>query len=103
VLTFSLILAALGRTAELETPFSSPASQAYPGFDCIVVDQNGDDRVEQIVDRWQSRLPLRRISNGYASDSVFPSAATAISHNLRPAHLLADNNQPFAAPNRRLS
>jgi glycosyltransferase involved in cell wall biosynthesis len=61
--TFSLIIATLGRTAELETLFSSLASQAYPGLECIVVDQNTDDRLEKIVDGWRSRLPLRRITS----------------------------------------
>lgn len=63
MLTFSLIVATLGRTAELECLFKSLSTQAYPAVECIVVDQNADDRVERIVKRWRSRLPLCRITS----------------------------------------
>jgi glycosyltransferase involved in cell wall biosynthesis len=63
MLSFSLIIATLGRTKELETLFDSLASQAYPEFECIIVDQNPDRRVKDIVDRWRDVLPLRVVDS----------------------------------------
>ena len=63
MLTFSLVVATVGRTKELDTLFHSLAEQAYPQLECIVGDQNADDRVERIVDRWRSALPLRRVTS----------------------------------------
>jgi glycosyltransferase involved in cell wall biosynthesis len=61
VLTFSLIVATLGRSTELENLFRSLAWQGYPSFECIIVDQNRDDRVKSIVRRWNDTLNLRVI------------------------------------------
>ena len=63
MLTFSLIVATVGRTKELETLFESLVSQAYPEFECIIVDQNPDRRVKDIVDRWKGLLNLRVIDS----------------------------------------
>jgi glycosyltransferase involved in cell wall biosynthesis len=63
MLSFSLIIATLGRTTELEYLFSSLASQAYPRFECIVVDQNPDRRVKDVVDRWKCQLNLRVVDS----------------------------------------
>ena len=61
--TFSLIVATLGRTTELENLFESLASLAYPGFECIIVDQNSDRRVKDIVDWWKGVLNLRVVDS----------------------------------------
>jgi glycosyltransferase involved in cell wall biosynthesis len=61
MLTFTLIIATLGRTAELDTLLTSLAAQDYPGLDCIVVDQNPDDRLRALLDRWHEILPIRRL------------------------------------------
>jgi glycosyltransferase involved in cell wall biosynthesis len=63
MLTFSLIVATLGRTRELEALFDSLASQTYPEFECIIVDQNPDRRVKDIVDRWKGVLNLRVVDS----------------------------------------
>jgi glycosyltransferase involved in cell wall biosynthesis len=63
MLTFSLIVATLGRTRELENLFESLASQAYPNLECIIVDQNPDRRVKEIVDLWKDVLKLRVIDS----------------------------------------
>jgi len=63
MLKFSLVIATLGRTTELDFLLSSLASQCYPDLQCIVVDQNLDSRVEQIVDRWSSALNIVRVTS----------------------------------------
>ena len=63
MLTFSLIVATLGRATDLEYLFKSVAAQGYPQMECIVIDQNTDDRVERIVERWQPAIPLRRVTS----------------------------------------
>ncbi len=63
MLKFSLVIATLGRTTELDFLFDSLASQGYPGLECIVVDQNLDSRVERIVDRWNSSLNIVRVTS----------------------------------------
>ncbi len=63
MLTFSLIIATLGRTNELENLFESLASQGHLDFECIVVDQNIDRRVKDIVDRWKGLLNLRVVDS----------------------------------------
>lgn len=48
---FSLILATVGRTAELNRLFDTLAAQTLHDFDVIVVDQNRDDRLLPILHR----------------------------------------------------
>ncbi|CAN0627634.1 Glycosyltransferase, GT2 family [Burkholderia multivorans] len=55
---FSLIMATLGRSAEIVRMFDSLVLQQYPNLELIVVDQNPDDRVVRIVERYGSRLPI---------------------------------------------
>ncbi|GIZ54006.1 glycosyltransferase family 2 protein [Noviherbaspirillum aridicola] len=45
----SLVVATVGRTAELAGLFASLAAQSWRGFEVIVVDQNGDDRLDAIL------------------------------------------------------
>jgi glycosyltransferase involved in cell wall biosynthesis len=63
MLKISLIVATFGRAAELETLFRSLEMQEYTSFEVIVVDQNSDNRVAKIVDRWSSVLPLKRVTS----------------------------------------
>jgi len=48
---FSLILATVGRTRELDRLFNSFAAQTFHNFEVIVVDQNEDDRLVPHVER----------------------------------------------------
>jgi len=58
---FSLVVPTLGRTTELETLFASLAAQGYAGLDCVLVDQNEDDRLASVVERWQGAFPIVRL------------------------------------------
>lgn len=48
---FSLILATVGRTAELDRLFDSLAAQTCRDFEVILIDQNADDRLLPHIDR----------------------------------------------------
>ncbi|MES2407836.1 MAG: glycosyltransferase family 2 protein [Pseudomonadota bacterium] len=53
---FSLVMATLGRSVEIERLFNSLADQSYKNFEVIVVDQNEDDRVVKLVEQFRDRL-----------------------------------------------
>ncbi len=55
---FSLIMATLGRTAEIERLFHSLATQTHQDFELIVVDQNPDDRVRKLVSRFEDAFKI---------------------------------------------
>jgi len=58
MLKFSLLLATVGRTAELERFLSSLDAQTYRNFDLIVVDQNPDERLAALVQSYAGRFPV---------------------------------------------
>jgi len=58
---FCLICATRGRTAEFERLLGSLASQTYPHFHVVLVDQNDDPRLDPIVEGYASRLSIRHI------------------------------------------
>lgn len=58
---FSLIVATVGRSIELQRLLESIQFQAYPELEVIIVDQNPDDRVARIVEAFQGRINLLRI------------------------------------------
>ena len=77
--TFSLILATVGRTKDLDRLFNSLAAQSFLNFEVIVVDQNEDDRVLPHLERAQS-------------------LGVVVRHlRLRPANLAAARNLGIAA------
>jgi glycosyltransferase involved in cell wall biosynthesis len=57
----ALIVATRGRTHELEMLFESLGQQDFKNFEVIIVDQNDDNRLEVIHDRWRSALNIRRL------------------------------------------
>lgn len=59
----SLIVATLGRSAELTRLFDSLTVQTHDDFEVIVVDQNADDRAKQVVDRFVDRLNILHLSS----------------------------------------
>jgi glycosyltransferase involved in cell wall biosynthesis len=53
----SLVVATLGRTAQLDKLLDSLVGQDYSDFEVIIVDQNSDDRLEHLSrDNWPFRL-----------------------------------------------
>jgi glycosyltransferase involved in cell wall biosynthesis len=57
---FSLIVTTLGRTTELARLLDSLENQTYKQFETIIVDQNSDDRLVSIIDRY-SNLIIRHV------------------------------------------
>jgi len=60
-LKFSLVLATVGRVAELSGFLRSLAAQPYPDYELIVVDQNTDDRLVPVLRGYQSQIQLKHI------------------------------------------
>jgi glycosyltransferase involved in cell wall biosynthesis len=54
---FSLILATIGRTVEVERFLRSLCEQSYQHFELIVIDQNDDARIPQLIERHQPSFP----------------------------------------------
>lgn len=58
---FSLVLATVHRTTTLDRFFTSLAAQSYRDYELILVDQNSDDRLGPLIDRWSPTVPCLRI------------------------------------------
>jgi glycosyltransferase involved in cell wall biosynthesis len=58
---FSLIIATCGRTDELHRLFASITSYGLTDCECIVVDQNPDERLISVLDQWRDRLQLKHV------------------------------------------
>jgi glycosyltransferase involved in cell wall biosynthesis len=61
MLKCSLVIATYGRVAVLEDLFESLTQQGAVEIECIVVDQNPDDRLAEILERWQQRLTINHL------------------------------------------
>jgi len=59
---FSLIVATVGRTPELERLFQSLERQTFRDFEVVVVDQNSDDRLLTIIDAFAHGFTIRRLT-----------------------------------------
>jgi glycosyltransferase involved in cell wall biosynthesis len=55
---FSIILATIERTRELENFLESLKSQTYNNFELIVIDQNTDNRLQPIIDMYSPYIPI---------------------------------------------
>ena len=58
---FSLIIATLSRTTELRGLLESFTQQDFSDYEVILVDQNDDDRLQEVVDEFAGRVPIERI------------------------------------------
>jgi glycosyltransferase involved in cell wall biosynthesis len=61
---FSLIVATYDRTEELSILFRSLAYQEMRDFEVIVADQNSDDRVKLLLDRFSAEVTVHHESDG---------------------------------------
>ena len=60
---YSILLATYGRTNELHQLFDSLLLQTYRDFEVIVIDQNPEDVLAPILDRYARKLSIRRLSS----------------------------------------
>lgn len=60
-LKFSLVLATLGRTAELSNFLSYLDRQSFRNFELIVIDQNPDDRLIPVLAPYGSRFEIKHL------------------------------------------
>jgi glycosyltransferase involved in cell wall biosynthesis len=60
---FSLIMATIGRTQEISRFLSKLDSQTYKDFELIVVDQNPDDRLQEILKPYLDRLSILHLTS----------------------------------------
>ena len=61
MLKFSLVVATKGRTLELAQLLRSIDRQVYGAFEVIVIDQNDDERLDEIIKASNSRDKIRRV------------------------------------------
>jgi glycosyltransferase involved in cell wall biosynthesis len=59
--SFSLIMATRGRTIEPNRFFESLTACGCEDLECIVVDQNLDDRLLPLLDRWKGRFAIKHL------------------------------------------
>jgi glycosyltransferase involved in cell wall biosynthesis len=59
--SFTLIIATIGEAPTLNRLLASLARQETTTLECIVVDQNPDDRLESLLDPWRSRFKILRL------------------------------------------
>ncbi len=58
---FSLIIPTVGRTVELGQLFQSLDCSTCKDLECIVVDQNHDERLRQVLEPFGDRFPIRHL------------------------------------------
>jgi len=63
-LKFSLVLATIGRTAELSNFLMHLDCQSYRNFELIVVDQNPDDRLAAVLAPYRTRFAIKHLKSG---------------------------------------
>lgn len=67
---FSLIVATVGRKAEVQRLLASLVAQTYSSFEVILVDQNPSGYLDAILSTFQGRLDLLRIHTGAGVSSA---------------------------------
>lgn len=58
---FSLIMATVGRTTEIARFLDSLALQNYHDYELIIVDQNQDDRLFGVINRYKTKLCIKHV------------------------------------------
>jgi len=65
----SLVLATLGRDAEVVDFLKSLQQQTYQDFELIIIDQNKDGRIDAIVESFRKRFELLHIKVGFTGNA----------------------------------
>ncbi|MBW4614356.1 MAG: glycosyltransferase [Desmonostoc vinosum HA7617-LM4] len=55
---FSLILATLNRSAEVDNFLHTLNAQTYRNFELVIIDQNSDDRLVEFIKSYQTHFPI---------------------------------------------
>jgi glycosyltransferase involved in cell wall biosynthesis len=76
---FSLVVSTLGRVEPLEQLIASLSRQTFTDFEVVLVDQNGDGRLDALVTRSQAQLRLRRLRTPRGL-SLGRNAGLAVAH-----------------------
>ena len=73
---YSILLATIGRTAELHQFFSSLDRQTHRDFEVIVIDQNPGDLLGPVLGEWSGRFPIRRLRSAPGHSRAFNQGLT---------------------------
>jgi GT2 family glycosyltransferase len=65
----SLILATLGRDAELVALFNSLQNQIYRDFELIIIDQNKGNKIDSIVDGYKNSFPINHVKVDFTGNA----------------------------------
>jgi len=79
---FSLVLATLNRTAEVEYFLQALSQQTYQGFELIVVDQNPDDRLLQFIQRYQKHFQILHLRSAKGLSRARNAALSHVSGDI---------------------
>ncbi|MGL5570615.1 glycosyltransferase family 2 protein [Cetobacterium sp.] len=60
---FSLIMATLGRDKEIEIFIESLLKQTYKNYELIIVDQNIDNKVQKIYEKYREKLEIKYVKS----------------------------------------
>ncbi len=68
---YSILLATLDRTRELDQFLASLARQTWRDFELLVIDQNSDDRLGEVLEPYATEFPIRRIRSARGHSRAF--------------------------------
>jgi glycosyltransferase involved in cell wall biosynthesis len=66
---FSLIVATVGRVSELAVLLETLLNQSFTNFEVILIDQNDDDRIGPVVERFSNGLKMLRLRSAVRNNS----------------------------------
>jgi len=76
---FSILLATVDRTAELYQLLESLALQTWRDFELLIVDQNPDDRLEEVIAEYAGHFPIRRMQSERGHSKAFNAGLRHVS------------------------